>query len=90
MADKMSMSPTESETRTSRREWERPSYAICDALEEQFEINWLEEPSLVRTVDLDAIDRFFEGCGDRSLSFEYADICITLSRKDGELRIAFD
>lgn len=86
----MGMSPTERATEEVRGKWERPSYAILEAMEERFEIEWLEEPSLVRTVDLHAIDRFFEGEGDRSLSFQYDGICITLSREDGELRIVLD
>lgn len=62
-----------------RREWDTPSYAVIAAIDEWFELNKLEKP-LDKAVDLDAIDRFFETRGDRSLSFEYDDMSITLSR----------
>lgn len=73
-----------------RQGWERPSYAIFDAMEEWFEINWLDEPGLIKTINLDAIDRFFESRGDRSLSFEYDGSSITLSREGGVQQIMLD
>lgn len=80
----------ETKTGELHRKWVRPSYAIYDAMEEWFDVDWLSEPPMIRTVDLDAVDRFFEGPGDRSLSFTYKDVCITLSRKDGEQQIVLE
>lgn len=73
-----------------RQGWEKPSYAIFDAMEEWFDINWLDEEPLIKTIDLDAIDRFFEDRGDRSLSFEYDGSSITLSREGGVQEIKLD
>lgn len=78
--DKVNKAFDENETGELHRKWERPSYAIYEAMEEWFDVNWLSHPPMIRTVDLEAVDRFFEGSGDRSLSFEYDDMCITLSR----------
>lgn len=88
--DKSNMAFEESEAGELQREWERPSYAIYDAMEEWFDVDWLSHPPMIRIVDLDAVDRFFERPGDRSLSFKYDDISITLSREDGEQHIVLE
>lgn len=90
MVDKIGMSVKDMEADGANREWERASYAIFDALEKRYEVNLLEQPAMGHTVDLDAIDRFFAGYGDRSLSFEYESVCVTVIRKNGKQRIVFD
>lgn len=90
MAEKVGKSVRDIEGVEHNREWERASYAIFDAMDELFEEDLLEQPPMVNTVDLDAVDRFFAGDGDRSLSFEYGDVCVSVIRKDGKQRIVID
>lgn len=90
MADNIGNPVSETDVVERHREWDRASYAIFDALEELFEDDLLEQPPMINTVDLDAVDRFFEGEGDRSLSFEYGGVCVTVVRKDGQQRIVLE
>lgn len=90
MSDHIGASVSDITASEDTREWERASYAIFDAMEEQFDANMLEEPPMNKSVDLDAVDRFFASNGDRSLSFEYGDVCVTVIRRDGYQRIVID
>lgn len=90
MSDHIGASVADLDAAADHREWERPSYAIFEAMEEEFDANMLEEPPMIKSVDLDAVDRFFASDGDRSLSFEYQGVCVTLVRKDGSQRILID
>lgn len=90
MSDHIGASVADVEVTETHREWDRPSYAIFEAMEEEFDANMLEERPMIRSVDLDAVDRFFASDGDRSLSFEYQGVCVTLVRKDGNQRIVID
>lgn len=90
MSNHIGASVADIEASEDTRDWERASYAIFDAMEEQFDANMLEEPPMSRSVDLDAVDRFFASDGDRSLSFEYGDVCVTVVRKGGNQRIVIE
>lgn len=90
MAENIGNSVADTGEMEGHREWDRASYAIFDALEELFDDDLLDQPPMINTVDLDAVDRFFEGEGDRSLSFEYGGVCVTVVRKDGQQRIVLD
>lgn len=72
------------------RETEPPSQAIFDLLDEMFEDDLIEKPPMARTVDLEAVDSFFEGDGARSLSFEYSDVQVTVVRKGEKRQIVVD
>lgn len=90
MSDEIGTSVADVDASGDHREWDRASYAIVDAMEEWFDANVLEDPPMIRTVDLDAVDRFFASEGDRSLSFEYDGVCVTVVRKDGNQRILIE
>lgn len=90
MSDQIGATVADVEVSEDHREWERASYAIFDAMEEHFDTNMLDEQPMIKSVDLDAVDRFFASEGDRSLSFEYDGVCVTVLRKDGNQRIIID
>lgn len=90
MSDEIGTSVADVDASGDHREWDRASYAVVDAMEERFDATVLEDPPMIRTVDLDAVDRFFASDGDRSLSFEYDGVCVTVVRKDGNRRIVIE